>query len=64
MNAAVGRSIVIHKSDGSRWKCADTVWDSDSMNGTLFEATAEFTGDIQGEIRFVSTVKYSSLMLC
>ena len=54
LNSVVGRSIVIHKSDGARWKCSNTVWDWEAMNGSLYEAVAQFSGEIEGEIKFVS----------
>lgn len=61
LNSVVGRSIVIHKSTGSRWKCLNTVWEAEAMNGTLYEAVAQFFGDIEGEILFVSKFSYMYL---
>jgi len=53
--SVAGRSIVIHDSSSARWKCTNLVWDTQAMNGTLLQARAEFFGDIEGHITFVST---------
>jgi len=53
--SVVGRSIVIHGTDSSRWSCADLVWDAAEMGGRLIQAQAKFTGEIVGDIVFVST---------
>ncbi|XP_062566582.1 uncharacterized protein LOC134228900 isoform X1 [Saccostrea cucullata] len=49
--SVVGRSIVIHKADSSRWLCGDIMEDTEVTKGVMYKAKATFaSGDIQGTI--------------
>lgn len=49
--SVVGRSIVIHKADSSRWLCGNIVEDTAITKGVMYKAKATFSnGTIQGTI--------------
>ena len=49
----LGRSLVIHATDGSRWKCADIL---PMAPGTKkMTAVANFVGKFEGSVKFVSS---------
>ena len=53
--SVVGRSIVIHKADSSRWLCGNIMEDTTATKGVLYKAMASFKeGTIQGSITLVS----------
>lgn len=53
--SVVGRSIVIHKADSSRWLCGTIMEDTSVTKGEMYMAKATFSeGDIQGTITLVS----------
>ena len=57
-NSVVGRSIVIHKSDGNkRWVCANLEPSVDSKSTFFVKTETHFTGpEIEGMILIVSDV--------
>lgn len=54
VNSVIGRSIVIHNANSSRWACTNIVYDQEAMGGAVLSAVATFDGDIQGTIKLVS----------
>lgn len=55
--SVVGRSIVIHKADSSRWLCGNIVEDTTITKGVMYKAKATFSnGTIQGTITLVSVL--------
>jgi Cu/Zn superoxide dismutase len=61
----VGRSIVIHKTDASRWLCGTIVEDTSVTKGEMYMAKAAFSeGDIQGTITLVSIQSMVLLHCC
>lgn len=54
-NSIVGRSVVIHKEDGTRWGCANIEDGPYKLGQEEMSAVASFTnGDLVGYVRFVS----------
>ncbi|XP_074640969.1 uncharacterized protein LOC141898776 [Tubulanus polymorphus] len=61
--SVIGRSLVIHKKDGSRWKCANVTHDTKGIKkttATVIEATASFDGDIEGYISLSQFVNFDT----
>jgi len=54
-HSIVGRSVVIHAADASRWVCA-----SIGYSGDVVVAEAEFSGDVDGEWGLTSGGYYTS----
>ncbi|OWF38323.1 Superoxide dismutase [Cu-Zn], chloroplastic [Mizuhopecten yessoensis] len=49
-HSVVGRSVVVHFNNGTRWKCANIVEDTTTSGGEMFTAKVAFKGEVVGNI--------------
>ncbi|XP_060076592.1 uncharacterized protein LOC132556215 isoform X2 [Ylistrum balloti] len=49
-HSVVGRSVVVHFDNGTRWKCGNIVEDTDTSGSQMFTAKATFKGEVVGNI--------------
>ncbi|XP_069140703.1 uncharacterized protein [Argopecten irradians] len=56
-HSVVGRSVVIHYTNGTRWKCGNIVEDTATSGGIMYTAKAKFKGEVVGHI-YLTQYKY------
>ncbi|XP_033756043.1 uncharacterized protein LOC117338803 isoform X2 [Pecten maximus] len=49
-HSVVGRSVVVHFDNGTRWKCGNIVEDTTTSGGKMYTAKTEFKGEVVGSI--------------
>nr|QDX46957.1 superoxide dismutase [Azumapecten farreri] len=49
-HSVVGRSVVVHFDNGTRWKCGNIVEDTTTSGGEMFTAKVAFKGEVVGKI--------------